>query len=135
MADGLRHANFDHREPAFFSWLGVTPYLTGEAIASTLKFIATLKTGSGVVFDYVISPSLLNPQQRAAFDELSKRVAMAGEPWHTFFDPSSLAADLKAFGFAEAVDLGPDEINARYFIGRNDNLKVRGFGHIMKAIV
>jgi hypothetical protein len=60
---------------------------------------------------------------------------MAGEPWHTFFDPSSLAADLKAFGFAEAVDLGPDEINVRYFIGRNDNLKVRGFGHIMKAIV
>jgi methyltransferase (TIGR00027 family) len=135
MEDGLRHANFDHREPAFFSWLGVTPYLTGEAIASTLKFIANLKTGSGVVFDYVISPSLLNPQQRAAFDELSKRVAMAGEPWQTFFDPSSLAADLKAFGFAEAVDLGPDEINARYFIGRNDNLKVRGFGHIMKAIV
>ena len=135
MANGLRHANFDHGEPAFFSWLGVTPYLTGEAIASTLKFIANLKTGSCVVFDYVISPSLLNPQQRSAFDDLSKRVAMAGEPWQTFFDPSSLAADLKAFGFAEALDLGPDEINARYFTGRNDNLKVRGFGHIMKAIV
>ena len=40
MADGLRQATFDHGEPAFFSWLGVTPYLTGEAIASTLKFIA-----------------------------------------------------------------------------------------------
>jgi len=135
MADGLRQAHFDHRKPAFFSWLGVTPYLTGEAIASTLKFIATLKTGSGVVFDYVISPSLLNPQQRSAFDDLSKRVAMAGEPWQTFFDPSSLAADLFALGFEEAIDLGPDEINALYFIGRNDNLKVRGFGHIMKAIV
>ena len=135
MADGLRQATFDPGEPAFFSWLGVTPYLTGEAIASTLKFIATLKTGSGVVFDYVISPSLLNPQQRSAFDDLSKRVAMAGEPWRTFFDPSTLAADLKAFGFEKAIDLGPDEINACYFISRNDNLKVRGFGHIMKAIV
>ncbi len=135
MADGLGQAAFDPDEPAFFSWLGVTPYLTGEAIASTLKFIASLKTGSGVVFDYVISPSLLNPQQRSAFDDLSKRVAMAGEPWQTFFDPSSLAADLYAFGFAEAIDMGPDEINARYFAGRNDNLNVRGFGHIMKAIV
>jgi methyltransferase (TIGR00027 family) len=135
MADGLQHSTFDHTKPAFFSWLGVTPYLTGEAIASTLKFIAKLKAGSGVVFDYVISPTLLNSQQRSAFDELAKRVAMAGEPWHTFFDPSSLSADLKAFGFAEAVDLEPDEINARYFAGRNDNLKVRGFGHIMKAIV
>lgn len=135
MADGLRQGTFDHGEPAFFSWLGVTPYLTGEAITSTFKFIAALKTGSGVVFDYVISPSLLNPQQRSAFDDLSRRVAMAGEPWQTFFDPSTLAADLKAFGFDEVVDLGPDEINARYFVGRNDNLKVRGFGHLMKAIL
>jgi methyltransferase (TIGR00027 family) len=135
MVDRLRQAAFDHGEPAFFSWLGVTPYLTGEAVAATLKFIACLETGSGVVFDYVISPSLLNPQQRSAFDNLSKRVAMAGEPWQTFFDPSTLTADLKAFGFAEVVDLGLDQINARYFTGRNDNLKVRGFGHIMKAIV
>jgi methyltransferase (TIGR00027 family) len=135
MADGLRQATFDYGEPAIFSWLGVTPYLTGEAVASTLKFITTLKAGSGVVFDYVISPSLLNPQQRSAFDDLSRRVAMAGEPWRTFFDPLTLSADLKALGFEEAIDMGPDEINARYFTGRNDNLKVRGFGHIMKAIV
>jgi hypothetical protein len=60
---------------------------------------------------------------------------MAGEPWRTFFDPLTLSADLKALGFEEAIDMGPDEINARYFTGRNDNLKVRGFGHIMKAIV
>jgi len=135
MPDGLRQAAFDHNEPAFFSWLGVTPYLTGEAIASTLKFIAALRTGSGVVFDYVISPSLLNPQQRSAFDDLSRRVDMAGEPWRTFFNPATLAADLITFGFEEVLDMGPDEINARYFTDRNDNLKVRGFGHIMKAIV
>ncbi|MGA2332564.1 MAG: class I SAM-dependent methyltransferase [Syntrophales bacterium] len=135
MADGLRHATLDHREPTFFSWLGVTPYLTRAVVDSTLNFIAGLNTGSGVVFDYVISPSLLNPQQWSAFDALSKRVARAGEPWRTFFDPSMLAAELKAFGFTEAIDLGPDEINARYFIGRNDNLKIRGFGHIMNATV
>ena len=46
-----------------------------------------------------------------------------------------LAAELNAFGFEQAIDMGPDEINARYFTGRNDTLKVRGFGHIMKAIV
>ena len=135
IAEGLQQASFDHREPAFFSWLGVTPYLTADVVHSTLKFIAALKTGSGVVFDYVISPSLLNPQQRSAFDDLSRRVARAGEPWRTFFDPSTLTADLFAFGFAQTINMGPDEINTRYFTGRNDNLNVRGFGHIMKAIV
>ncbi|MCG6534222.1 MAG: class I SAM-dependent methyltransferase [Syntrophales bacterium LBB04] len=135
IADGLRQATFDHGELTFFSWVGVIPYLTKEVVYSTLKFIAERKKGSGVVFDYVISPSLLDAQQRSAFDHLSNRVAKAGEPWQTFFEPSSLAADLFALGFEEALDLGPDEINARYFTGRNDNLKVRGFGHIMKAIV
>lgn len=135
MADGLRQATLDHGEPTFFSWLGVTPYLKEEVVDSTLKFIASLKTGSGVVFDYVISPLLLDSRQRSAFDDLSKRVAKAGEPWQTFFDPSSLTADLKASGFGHVEDMGPDEINARYFTGRDDNLKVRGFGHIMKAVV
>ncbi|MGZ3596814.1 MAG: SAM-dependent methyltransferase, partial [Syntrophales bacterium] len=74
-------------------------------------------------------------QQRSAFDDLSKRVAKAGEPWRTFFKPSTLAAELKAFGFTEAIDLGAAEISARYFTGRNDTLKVRGFGHIMQAKV
>jgi O-methyltransferase involved in polyketide biosynthesis len=113
----------------------VTPYLTEDVVDSTLKFIVGLKKGSGVVFDYVISPSLLDPQQRSAFDALSNRVAKAGEPWRTFFDPSLLAADLKASGFEQVEDMGPDEINARYFAARNDNLRVRGFGHLMKAIV
>jgi methyltransferase (TIGR00027 family) len=133
MADGLKQADIDHGKPILFSCLGVTPYLTGETIASTLKFVAGLKTGSGVVFDYVISPSLLNPEQRSAFDALSNRVAKAGEPWRTFFDPFSLTADLKASGFEEVEDLGPDEINARYFAGRNDNLSVRGYGRLIKA--
>jgi methyltransferase (TIGR00027 family) len=135
MADGLRHTAVDYDEPAFFSWLGVTPYLTRETIAETLNFIAALKKGSGVVFDYVISPSLLNPWQRSAFEDLAERVAKAGEPWRTFFDPSALAAELKASGFGQVEDMGPDEINARYFAGRTDDLTVRGFGHIIKAIV
>src|SRR3984957_6851470 len=36
LADGLERGGFDDRAAAFFSWLGVTPYLTRDACMSTL---------------------------------------------------------------------------------------------------
>ena len=38
--DALIAAGFDPKAPAFFSWLGVTCYLTEEAIAATVDQIA-----------------------------------------------------------------------------------------------
>ena len=74
---------------AFFSWLGVTPYLTREACMTTLSFIAEMPAGSGVVFDFAVDPALLNPGQRQALDALSERVARYGEPFQLFFDPGN----------------------------------------------
>jgi methyltransferase (TIGR00027 family) len=41
LAEGLRSAGCDPGICTFFSWLGVTPYLTAEAVAATLRFIAS----------------------------------------------------------------------------------------------
>jgi len=135
LAQGLRRAGFAAGERAFFSWLGVTPYLSESAVNSTLQFIASLPAGSGIVFDYAISPSLLTPVQRLAFDNLAQRVALAGEPFQSFFDPTLLKHSLREMGFGEVEDLGPDELNARYFQGRTDGLKVGSLGHVMSARV
>jgi hypothetical protein len=62
---------------------------------------------------------------------LARRVANAGEPFRTYFDPAVLTADLKAIGFGEIQDLSPDVINARYFSGRNDGLRVGSAARIM----
>src|SRR5262249_7097362 len=63
LAGGLRDAGYDPSLSAFFSWLGVTPYLTIEGMMATLRFIASAPIGSGGVFDYVTSPSLLTADQ------------------------------------------------------------------------
>lgn len=135
LAERLVGAGYDSGKCTFFSWLGVTEYLTTEAVMTTLRFIASAPVGSGVVFDYVLSPSLLTPVQRSRFDALAQRVASAGEPWQTFFDPGLLAMDLRAMGFEHSEDNGPEEINARYFDGRKDGLRVGSLSHIMKAQV
>jgi methyltransferase (TIGR00027 family) len=135
LEEGLRSEGYDSSKCTLFSWLGVTEYLTTEVVMATLRFIVSAPVGSGVVFDYMISPSLLTPTQRASFDALSKRVASAGEPWKAFFDPELLTRDLRAMGFRYVENNGPEEINARYFKNRKDGLRVGSLSHIMKAQV
>ena len=134
LADELRQAGFRESEPAFFSWLGVTPYLTHAAFTATLSFIAKMPAGSGVVFDFAIDRKLLNFGQRIALDVLANRVAAAGEPFQLFFDPAKLQEELKGLGFRRTEFLDREQLNARYFNDRTDGLRVRGgLGHLMGA--
>lgn len=135
LEQGLAAAEFDRGKPAFFSWLGVTPYLTRTAFDATVQFIAGLPPGSGVVFDYAIERRLLSMIQRMALDAMAERVAKAGEPFQLFFDPAALGADLARTGFGEIENLDKDAINARYFAGRADGLAVGGGGHLLCAWV
>jgi methyltransferase (TIGR00027 family) len=136
LPEGLALAGFDRRTPAFFSWLGVTMYLTEDAIAPTFEFIASTPRGGGLVFDYAVPRSSLSLVSRLALDVMSRRVAAAGEPFRTFFDPPELGARLARIGFRTIEDLGPDELNARYFHGRADRLRVSGhLGRVMSAQV
>jgi methyltransferase (TIGR00027 family) len=136
LALGLEQSRFKLNAPAFFSWLGVTPYLTREACLTTLSFIAKMPMHSGVVFDFALDPALLNPGQREALDALSKRVARYGEPFQLFFDPGKLEDELKSLGFHRTEFLGKQQLNERYFRDRADGLLVRGaLGHLMGAWV
>jgi methyltransferase (TIGR00027 family) len=132
----LRDAGLDSEAPAFFSWLGVVPYLPATAVIETLRWIARRPPPSTVVFDYVIPPVTLGVLERAVFDALAARVAGAGEPWRTFLEPAQLERDVMATGFSLIADVGPDAINQRYYQQRADGLKVSGsVGRLMKAQV
>jgi methyltransferase (TIGR00027 family) len=134
LAHGLASAGFKSGEPAFFSWLGVTPYLAEQTVLGTLRWIISACPQNGVAFDYAVPRSSLGFLQRMAFDALAARVAEAGEPFVGFFDPKNLAQELYQMGFLQLEDLGGDEINARYFHHRSDGLRVRGgMGHLMCA--
>jgi len=135
LEEGLLTAGFDKRKPAFFSWLGVTPYLSRPAFDATIEFIASMPTGSGVVFDFAIERRLLTPTQQLALDTMAALVARAGEPFQLFFDPAALVSDLARIGFGNIEDLNCDQINARYFAGRADGLAVSGGGHLLSCRV
>lgn len=134
LPEGLRLAHFDSTKAAFFSWLGVTMYLTEEAVMSTFQFIGSTRQGGGVVFDYALPRASHNWFGRLALDAMMWRVAAAGEPFRTFFDPAELAERLRGMGFTSIEDVGGDELNERYFKDRSDNLRVSGrLGRLMSA--
>lgn len=135
LADALRAAGFDSSAPAFFSWLGVVPYLERPAIDATFSFIAALPQGSAVAFDYAVPPETLSWTGRLIYRQMAKRVAAIGEPWKTFFDPNALMDDLHRLGFTSAEDFDGDALNARYFSFRTDRLKIGGMGHMAMARV
>jgi len=133
LARGLRHAGFRADQPAFFSWLGVTPYLARETVLQTLQCIISICSRNGVAFDYMVPRSSLSPSHRQALDDLANRVAVLGEPFVGFFDSKALVRELKKMGFSHIEDLRSREINARYFSHRTDGLHVGGAGRLMSA--
>ncbi|HEY6769948.1 MAG TPA: class I SAM-dependent methyltransferase, partial [Candidatus Sulfotelmatobacter sp.] len=126
LGDGLEASGLNTNSAAFFSWLGVTPYLTREACMTTLSWIARMPAGSGIVFDFAIDPALLNAGQRQALEALSRRVASLGESFQLLFDPAQLQYELKSLGVRRTEFLQGKQINERYFHGRSDGLCVRG---------
>lgn len=124
LAESLLEAGFDPTAPAFFSWLGVVPYLTLEAFRATLATIARLPAGTAVTLDYAFPPETLSPKRRQVFDSLSKRVAAAGEPLRLFFTPQNLEREVRAAGYRRIEQFDTDRLNETYFQNRADGLKL-----------
>jgi methyltransferase (TIGR00027 family) len=137
LAAGLIEAGFDAGRLAFFGWLGVVPYLTREAFRATIGDIARMAAGSGVGFDYALSPQVLGPVHRLALQALSERVAAAGEPFKLLFTPEELERELRQAGFRHIEQRDSKHLNALYFAGRADGLKLPepGLGMLATAWV
>jgi methyltransferase (TIGR00027 family) len=136
LSSALQRSGFEAGQVTFFSWLGVSPYPTADAAMATLAFIGSMPTGSGVVFDYAVSRSSLDPIEQMAMDSLASRVSEAGEPVRLFLDPRALERMLRSAGFRGIEDLGPAEIDGRYFAGRTDGLGIApGLPHLVSARV
>jgi methyltransferase (TIGR00027 family) len=135
LADTLRAGGYRAEKPAFFSWLGVTEYLTEEAIFTTLQGVAAMAPGSEIVFGYAVLETLLDEEYRRLMAVVKAYTAARGEPYRSQFEPTTLAMRVKELGFAQVWDFGPEEANARYFAGRTDGLYATPSHHFMKARV
>ena len=109
LTERLTAAGFDPFVKSFFSWLGVTYYLSAESIEKTLAELSSLcADGSSLVFDY--------PDENF-FDATEKRVQntimmakAGGEPMQSAFSYPELEKLLEKHGFLIYELLTPDDI-------------------------
>jgi methyltransferase (TIGR00027 family) len=135
LAEGLATSSLDHRAPTFFSWLGVTQYLTKEAIDSTLRFILSMPRRSEIVMGFVLSPDSWMPEVVGFLTQVVRRAGELGEPWLTFFTPSEISDHLMELGFSHVSHLTPEDAAARYFINRHDGLRPPHYARYVRATV
>jgi methyltransferase (TIGR00027 family) len=117
VADALASSSFRGDRVSFFSWLGVTMYLTREANLATFKSVAACAPpASELVFTYMDQKAFASKSE--SFLAFRQRVAAMGEPFLSGFDPGTLAQVLSACGFELLEDLNGEQVNARF--GRSD---------------
>lgn len=117
----LEDTAFDPDRPAFYSWLGVTPYLPPEATFATLESVAEVSAGgSALVFDFVdavgSAPETTTPRIR----RFMRMVDAMGEPAQRGLPLEAFEADLARLGFDVVELLDLDEQRRRYFDSQPD---------------
>jgi methyltransferase (TIGR00027 family) len=133
VAAALTRSSFEQDKLTFFSWLGVTMYLTRAANLATLTSVSSCSpAGSELVFTYF--DERLFQAQSGSFRELQQRVASIGEPFTSGFDPSSLAINLAQCGLELMEDLSGTDMARRYYGGEH-RLGHSAFSHIALARV
>jgi methyltransferase (TIGR00027 family) len=133
LGGALRQAGFQAGRAACVSWMGVTMYLTADAVLATLRTVAGFAAGSCLCFDYRVPAAMLNPVERVIHEIMERQIAALGEPWLSTFEPVQLQRELLELGFSSAESVSPDDLNRRYFARRKDGLRAGGGIHIMCA--
>jgi methyltransferase (TIGR00027 family) len=113
LGDKLRGAGFEENSAAFFTWLGVVPYLTRDAIDSTLDYVGSIPN-SEVVFDYMEPPEAFSGEMRELAAERTAELEKLGERWASRLDPAGIAAILRSHGFCDIEDIDFQRIASRF---------------------
>jgi methyltransferase (TIGR00027 family) len=131
LAAGLERCGVAMDAPSFFSWLGVTMYLTRDAIEAVSRTVASFPSGSTMVLTFA-QPRAEDDRARA---ELAQGAAAVGEPWLSYFTPEEIEALLRDAGFSSVAFLERHDAMLRYYAGRPDGLVAPRDVSILSATV
>ena len=105
----LSSAGFQCTSVAFFTWLGVVPYLTRDAIDDTLGYIASIPN-SEVVFDYAEPPETWSEEVKRYAAARMAQLEKIKEQWVSRIEPAGVAAILRSHGFADMEDVSFQQV-------------------------
>ncbi len=108
-------AGFNAELPTYFVWVGVSYYLTAQAVADTLQRLAALsRAGTKLVWDYMLKDVVDGTSINREALGKARRAAQLGEPWLFGLATDELAAYLASFGFRLVRDYESEELRTTY---------------------
>jgi methyltransferase (TIGR00027 family) len=132
VSEKLAAAGFEPDLPAFFTWLGVLPYLTREALGSTLDYLSSIPNAE-VVFDYMEPPEASSEEVRQAEAERTEELKKIDERSDSRFEPAAVREMLRSRGFRSIEDIGFAEIASRFGAGIQGLAPGHLGGHVVRA--
>jgi methyltransferase (TIGR00027 family) len=113
LGEKLVAAGLQQNSPAFFTWLGVVPYLTQDAIGRTLDCMSSIQN-SEVVFDYMEPPEAFSEELRQIEKARAEHLEKIGERSDSRFEPAGIAGNLRSRGFCAIEDIDFQQIASRF---------------------
>jgi methyltransferase (TIGR00027 family) len=111
----LREAGFAPDRHSLVVWMGVTYYLTAQAMTRALCQIHTLGgAGMRFVFDYMLKEVVKGVSRNRNAISKARIAARLGEPWLFGLDPAKVGDYLAAFNFKLLKDYDAEELRAKY---------------------
>jgi len=115
LLDGLLRAGINTTVPSYFSWLGVTMYLTSEAINRTLMAFASFPANSEVTLTYAPAPDSTLLQSEVATEIRNRLSARTGtERFLSYFEPDKMESKLRTCGFSQVETLTSEAAHNLY---------------------
>ncbi|MBX3485931.1 class I SAM-dependent methyltransferase [Phenylobacterium sp.] len=132
--DRIAAAGFDARRPALVSSLGVSMYLTREAVLATLRQVAGLAPGSILALSFLLPLDLVEAEEQPMRQATEAMAQAAGTPFVSFFAPDEIMGLAREAGFGDVRHVSADDLARRYFAG-SGGLRPSSSEQLMVAVV
>ncbi|MEV4556279.1 class I SAM-dependent methyltransferase [Kitasatospora sp. NPDC049285] len=123
LGERLVGAGFDPERPALVSWLGVTMYLSREAVGRTLAAVGGFAPGTEIVVEHLLPEGQRDEAGQAYAEQVMAAAAEQGEPWRTFLGVEEMDGLLRAHRLQPVEYVGQREAIAPAEWERGDALR------------
>ena len=108
-------AGFRAGVPTFFTWEGVTQYVSRQAVEDTLAFVGSVAgPGSRIAFSYILRGVIEGTDAAEVDRRVMARARKGGSPWRTGFGPEEVPAVLERHGLRLTEEVGGEDYRRRY---------------------
>lgn len=120
--DHLVVVGFDSARPAVVASTGVSMYVTKEAVASPLKEVATLATGSTFAMTFLLPPKPVKRTKSSGRSSAEKEAPSSRKRFTSFFSPKEMLVLAREAGFRRVRHIAGTTLPERYLSDRMDSL-------------